>query len=143
MFIKYCVFSLRCCDFSELCLFCCSTGVLPACCVYTHWHRGKTEKGQSQEYFKIFGKNTIFNEHPVSTYDEIIVTMPADVARSREERRGVCRAPCQRVQDHQGQYAGHQSQRSRSSSLSRHDRSTLRQGLQDHLEVCRVRDYQG
>ena len=26
----------------------------------------KTEKGQSPEYFKIFGKNTIFNEHPVT-----------------------------------------------------------------------------
>ena len=25
----------------------------------------KTEKGQSPEYFKIFGKNTILNEHPV------------------------------------------------------------------------------
>ena len=34
-------------------------------CVYTHWHQGKTEKGQSREYSKIFGKNTIFNEHPV------------------------------------------------------------------------------
>ena len=33
--------------------------------MYTHRRRGKTEKGQSQEYFKIFGKNTIFNEHPV------------------------------------------------------------------------------
>ena len=32
-------------------------------CVYTHWHRGKTEKGQSPEHFKIFGKNTIFNEY--------------------------------------------------------------------------------
>ena len=28
-------------------------------------HRGKTEKGQSPKYFKIFGKNTIFNEQPV------------------------------------------------------------------------------
>ena len=65
VFIKYCVFSLKFCDFSELCQFCCSAGVLPAWCVYTHWHRGKTEKGQSPEYFKIFGKNTIFNEHPV------------------------------------------------------------------------------
>ena len=25
----------------------------------------KTRKGQSQKYFKILGKNTIFNEHPV------------------------------------------------------------------------------
>ena len=42
VFIKYCVFSLKFCDFSELCQFCCSTGVLPAWCVYTHWHQGKT-----------------------------------------------------------------------------------------------------
>ena len=34
-------------------------------CEYTYWYRGKTEKGQSPEYFKIFRKNTIFNEHPV------------------------------------------------------------------------------
>ena len=65
VFIKYCVFSLKFCDFSELCQFCCSAGFLPAWCVYTHWHRGKTGKGQSQKYFKILGKNTIFNEHPV------------------------------------------------------------------------------
>ena len=49
--------------FSELRQFCCSAGVLPAWYVYTHWHRGKTEKGQSPEYFKIFGKKSspIFN----------------------------------------------------------------------------------
>ena len=34
--IKYRVFSLKCCDFSELCQFYCSTGVLPAWYVYTH-----------------------------------------------------------------------------------------------------------
>ena len=50
VFIKYCVFSLKCCDFSELCQFCCSAGVLPAWCVYTHWHWGKTERGQSPGY---------------------------------------------------------------------------------------------
>ena len=61
VFIKYCVFSLKCCDFSELCQFCCCAGVLPAWCVYTHGHRRKTEKDQSPEYFKILGKNTIFN----------------------------------------------------------------------------------
>ena len=52
-------------DFSELCQFCCSAGVLPAWCVYTHWHRGKTEKDKNSEFYKIFRKNTIFNEHPV------------------------------------------------------------------------------
>ena len=36
MFIKYCVFSLKCCDFSELCQFCCSYGVLPAIRRSTH-----------------------------------------------------------------------------------------------------------
>ena len=54
VFIKYCIFSLKCCDFSELCQFCFSAGFLPALCVYTHWHRGITEKGQSLEYFKNF-----------------------------------------------------------------------------------------
>ena len=33
--------------------------------MYTHWLQGKTEKGKSTEYFKIFEKNTIFDEHPV------------------------------------------------------------------------------
>ena len=28
LFIKYCVFSIKFCDFSELCQFCCSAGVL-------------------------------------------------------------------------------------------------------------------
>ena len=37
------IFSFKFFDFSELCQFCCSAGVLPAWCVYTHWHRGKTE----------------------------------------------------------------------------------------------------
>ena len=53
VFIKYCVFSLKFCDFSELCQFCYSAGFLPAWCVYTHWHRGK----QSSEYLK---KNTLY-----------------------------------------------------------------------------------
>ena len=56
VFINYCVFSLKFCDFSDLCQFYCSAGVVPACCVYTHWHRGKTEKGKSLEYSKIFQK---------------------------------------------------------------------------------------
>jgi len=36
VFIKNCVFSFKFCDFSELCQFCCSAGVIPAWCVYTH-----------------------------------------------------------------------------------------------------------
>ena len=62
------VFFWKFCDSSELCQFCCSAGVLPALCLYTHWHQGKTEKDQSPEYSKISGKNTIFKQHPVS-YD--------------------------------------------------------------------------
>ena len=58
-------FSLKCCDFSELCKFyCCSAGVWPEI-LYTHWHRGKTDRGQSPEYIFKTLKNTIFNEHPV------------------------------------------------------------------------------
>ena len=53
VFIKYCVFSLIFWNFSELCQFCCSPGVLPAWRVYTHTD---TEKGKSPEYFKIFKK---------------------------------------------------------------------------------------
>ena len=34
-----------------------SAGLLPALCVNTR-HRGRTEKGQSPEYFKISGKKT-------------------------------------------------------------------------------------
>ena len=49
---------MKCCDFSELCQFCCSAGVLPAWCLYTHWHWENTEKGKSP-------KKTIFNEHSV------------------------------------------------------------------------------
>ena len=59
MFIEYCVFSLKCCIFSELFHLCCSAGVLPAWCVYTHRHRGKTERDKSLEYFKIFKKHII------------------------------------------------------------------------------------
>ena len=57
VFIKYCVFSLKFFEFSELCQFCCSAGVLPAWRVYTD-----TEGKQSPENML---KNTIFNEHPV------------------------------------------------------------------------------
>ena len=43
VFIKYCGFSLK----FVFCQFCCSAGVLPALCVYTHWRRGKTEKDRN------------------------------------------------------------------------------------------------
>ena len=50
--INYCVFSLKFSNFSELCQFCCSAGVLPAWCVYTHWQRGKTEKSRVRNILK-------------------------------------------------------------------------------------------
>ena len=53
---KYLIHWILCFFLKFWTLFFCSVGVLPAWCVYTHWHRGKTEKGQSPEYFKIFGK---------------------------------------------------------------------------------------
>ena len=37
---------------------------LPGVCTHTDTE-GKQEKGKSPEYFIIFEKNTIFNEHPV------------------------------------------------------------------------------
>ena len=49
VFIKYCVFSLKFCDFSELCQFCCRAGVLSAWCVYTE---GKQRKARVQNNFK-------------------------------------------------------------------------------------------
>ena len=62
MFIKYCVFSLNFCNFSELCQLCCSAGVLPAWCVYTPDTERKT---RVRNILKSMEKNTIFNEHPV------------------------------------------------------------------------------
>ena len=48
-------FSIKCCDFSELCQFYWSPGVWPAT-VYKHWHRGETERGRIWEYIKILEK---------------------------------------------------------------------------------------
>ena len=77
VFYKYCVFSLKCFDFSELWHFCCSAaGVWPAI-VYTHWHWERPESGI---YFKIF-KNTIFNEHPVQEKLWFFWTLPALLQR--------------------------------------------------------------
>ena len=46
----------------------CLPGVCSAClvCVHTLTPRENRERLKSPEYFKIFEKNTIFNEHPVS-----------------------------------------------------------------------------
>ena len=40
---------------------------LPGVCTHTN-----TEGKQSPEYFKLFEKNTIFNEHPVSYIDFVV-----------------------------------------------------------------------
>ena len=63
VFIKYCVFSLKCCDFSELCQSCCSAGVRPAIWrpkrkVYTVHTISDThrEKPQSGIYLRICKK---------------------------------------------------------------------------------------
>ena len=53
-------FSLKCCDFFELCKFCCSACVLPAI-LYTHWHRGETERGKSPEYILKSSKKTQYS----------------------------------------------------------------------------------
>ena len=53
-------FSWKFCDCSELCQFCCSAGFLPACFVYTNWHRGKTE-------FGIFWKNRKKTQYLMNT----------------------------------------------------------------------------
>ena len=58
------VFFLKCCDFSELCQFCCS-GVFQCWCSTCHLE----VQALSPEfgiYFKIFKKSTILNEHPVA-----------------------------------------------------------------------------
>ena len=53
VFIKYCVFSLKCCDFSELCQFCCSAGVLPSWFVYTDTDtKGKQRKTRDRNILK-------------------------------------------------------------------------------------------
>ena len=57
------VFFFKCCDFSELCKFCCSGGVCH--CVHSLKPRGNRERPESGIYFNIFEKSTIFNEHPV------------------------------------------------------------------------------
>ena len=102
VFINYCVFSLKCCDFSELCQFCCRAGVLPAWCVYTHWHQGKTEKGQSPEYFKIFGKKT---RYLMTTLCLVLKNELRDTALSKRPGWPNCSQPTLLQQ----QLAGHQA----------------------------------
>ena len=55
-----------------------SAGVLPAWCVYTHWHRGKTDKRKESGIFQnLRKKNTIFNENPVAPHSHTPVSVPA------------------------------------------------------------------
>ena len=76
MFLKYCVFSLRFYDFLNSASSAAAlVFYLPGVC--THRHRGKTEKGQSPDYFKVFEKNTMFNEHPVFIYGTHLAGMNA------------------------------------------------------------------
>ena len=64
------VFFLKCCDFSELCQFCCSAGVVFCHIVYALWYQGETERGQSLEYIlKSSKKHNISNEHPVYNWN--------------------------------------------------------------------------
>ena len=63
VFIKYCVFSLKCCDFSELCQFWCSAGDLPAWCVYTLTPRENRERPE----FEIFFKNSEKTQYLMNT----------------------------------------------------------------------------
>ena len=65
MFILYCVFSLKCCDFflnsgsaAALVFY------LPVVCTHTDTE-GKQSKAKVRNIFKNLEKNTIFNEHPV------------------------------------------------------------------------------
>ena len=51
VFIKFCVFSLKLCYFSEHCQFCCSAGFLPAWCVCTHTD---TEENRERQESGIF-----------------------------------------------------------------------------------------
>ena len=65
VFIKYCVFALKCCDFFN------SANSAAALVFYLPFsgpctQLWKTESGQSMEYILKFSKKTaIFNEHPV------------------------------------------------------------------------------
>ena len=60
-------FSLKCCDFSELCKLCCKRWGLTCHCVHTHTptSRGKLREARVRNIFLNLGKHTIFSEHPV------------------------------------------------------------------------------
>ena len=45
--------------FSKLCYFCCSAGVLPTWCVYTHWYWGKRERQKSGIFWNLRKKHPV------------------------------------------------------------------------------------
>ena len=75
VFIKYCVFSFKFCDFSELCQLCCSAGFLPAWCVCTHTDtEGKQRNARVGSIFKNSEKTQyLINTLYINLYDKLIV----------------------------------------------------------------------
>ena len=80
VFIKYCVFSLKCCDFSEPCQSCCTVGFyLPGLCTHTETEGKHQRKSRVQNILKSSEKNTIFNEHHV---DKAATFSPSELGSS-------------------------------------------------------------
>ena len=80
-------FFLKYCDFSELCQFCCSAGVLPAWCVCKHTYtEGKQRKARVRNILISSEKNTIFNEHPVVYFSNNSATKPY-MSKKRSAKR--------------------------------------------------------
>ena len=79
LFINYCAFSLKRCDFSELCQFCCSAGVLPAWRVYTI-HTLTQRENRERPVFGIFqnfkkkqySMNTLYYNIPLNLSSRLI-----------------------------------------------------------------------
>ena len=85
VFSKHYAFFLKTLWFSELCQFCCSAGVLPAWCVYTHTDtEGKRRKTRGQNILKSLKKtqylmNTLY-KHVTMTISVIsILDPPANI----------------------------------------------------------------
>ena len=74
MFIRYCVFSLKCCDFlntassaATLVFYLPFSGPSMKCT-----HRGKTERGQSPEYILKFSKKTQYLMNTLYNHDNMV-----------------------------------------------------------------------
>ena len=63
---KLLCFSLKCCDFSELCKFYCSAVIVSI--VHTLKRRGNREKQESGIYFKFFELTRYLMNNPVGIY---------------------------------------------------------------------------